>query len=612
VSAEAIEPVNPQPPFIATAPARVLLASLEKGLGARAPFVLLTGEAGTGKSMLAAEALLRWGDRVSVAELPAPAPEPGALATTLLELFGGTAKSGANPYAVMDRLLNVLANVTAGGRVAVLLADDAHVLTAAHVLELQRITAAAANRQCPLELVLVGLPALEATFDAPELAAVRSRVSVRAHLTPLSPNDTREYLQMRPNSAGGPSLGLFSRKACRDVFHASLGVLGTIEALATESVRRAQRAGSATVSPEHVRAAANALRANRAENAAHTLPPRQERATPAVITPLPLPAPAPAERKPAAASAPPAAEPRVASAAPAGGAPSSPDSNDERVKEWVARFGGSGVRIGARTQRTFDEPERFEVASVVVTRRGISGAEPPKPAAFPEPTAELPEDATLASRQEAPATPAKPRKLIVLDETSETPEWSAARRSAPPVPVRRPAFKPPAPMLIGALAVALLALALSQHEMLGRLMSAKTHRSQSASVAPAPVPAPTPNVGTPAAPEAPESPQATGALQYAIAVGGFPTRDMALAEADYMGRLVPLRVKVARAGEGGHGYRLLLGRFDSMDAADVSMRRLQARGLIPDAQAVELPSALNSAPAPPVKHSSRHRHGRHR
>jgi hypothetical protein len=79
-----------------------------------------------------------------------------------------------------------------------------------------------------------------------------------------------------------------------------------------------------------------------------------------------------------------------------------------------------------------------------------------------------------------------------------------------------------------------------------------------------------------------------------------------------MGRLVPLRVKVARAGEGGHGYRLLLGRFDSMDAADVSMRRLQARGLIPDAKAVELPSALNSAPVPPVKHSSRHRHGRHR
>jgi type II secretory pathway predicted ATPase ExeA len=607
VSAEAIEPLKPQPPFIATAPARVLLASLEKGLGARAPFVLLTGETGTGKSMLAAEALQRWGDRVSVAELPVPAPEPGVLATALLELFGGTAKSGANSYAVMDRLLNVLANVTAGGRVAVLLADDAHTLTPAHVLELQRITGAAANRQCPLELLLVGLPALEAMFDMPDLAAVRSRVSVRAHLAPLSPNDTREYLQMRPNSAGGPSLGLFSRKACRDVFHASLGVLGTIELLAAESVRRAQRTGSATVSPEHVRAAANGLRASRAEDAAHTLPPRQVRTTPAVVAPPASPPQATPENKPAAPSAPPSAEPSAATVAPADGASSFPGSNDERVKEWVARFGGSGVRIGAQTaQRTFDEPERFEVASVVVTKRGFASAPPPGPAAVAEPAAAPAEDAPLATRPEQPAASAKPRKLIVLDESSETPEWSAARRSASPLPARRPAFKPPAPMLIGVLAVALIALALSQHEMLGRLMSARSNRSHSASVAPAPAPAPTAE-----APAAPEAPQATGALQYAIAVGGFPTRDMALAEADYIGRLVPLRVKVARAGEGGHGYRLLLGKFDSMDAAEVSMRRLQTRGLIPDAKAVELPSSLNGAPLQPVRHASRHRRTRH-
>jgi type II secretory pathway predicted ATPase ExeA len=621
VSAEAIEPLNPQPSFIATAPARVLLATLEKGIGARAPFVLLTGEKGTGKSMLAAEALYRWGDRVSPAEMPAPAPEPGALAATLLELFGGTVKSGANAFAVMDRLLNVLANVTAGGRVAVLVGEDAHTLTPAHVLELQRIAAAAANRQCPLELLLVGLPALEAMFDAPELAAVASRVSVRAHLAPLSQNETREFLQMRPNSAGGPSLGLFSRKACRDVYHASLGVIATIEVLAAEAARRAQRAGSSTVSPEHVRAAANSLRAGRAEDAAHTLPPRQARSTPAVITPLPRPAAAPGTRAdapaaaPAAASAAAPAAGRSSGATPAAAASDFPGSSDERVKEWVARFGGSGVRIGARTaQRTYDEPQSFEVASVVVTKRGKQIADATVPVEPSEPAAAEAERETPIEEAAQPvrdAAPAKPRKLIILDESSESVDWSAARRVAPPAAERRPGFRPPARTLLTTLAVALLALALSQHERIGQLMKTVANHAPRTSVAPAPAPAPAP---TPAAvaPAVPVVPQATGAMQYAISVGSFATRDMALPEADYMGRLVPLRVKVAPAGPGAHGYRLLLGKFDTEDAAQVSMRKLQGRGLIPDAKTVELPSSMNGTPAKPAKHASRHHHGRHR
>ena len=615
VSAESIEPVTPHPPFITTPPARVLLATLEQGLGARAPFVLLTGASGTGKTMLIAEALRRAGDRVSLAELPSPAPEPDRLAATLLALFGGTAKSGANPHAVLDRLLNVLANATTHGRVAVLLVDDAHELTPEHFLELHRLAAAAANRQCALELMLVGLPELEEIFDEPELDALRPRVSVRVKLEPLSPNDTREYLQLRPNSAGGPSAGLFSRKASRDVYGASLGVIGTIEALAAESTRRAQRAGSPTVSPEHVRAAANALRAGRADDDAHTLPPRQQR--PAEIIPLP---------RPAAASPETTAVPTPARIRP-GVMPDFPTSSDERVKEWVARFGGSGVRIGARTvPRSFAEPERFEETSIVVTKRTRTPAEEPgaaevfEPTPAPEPVEPEPvEEAPVVeiARVEKPVAPvakraevakpakskpvAKPRKLIVLDETLDIPPMPSARSIAPPAPARRAAFKPPAPMMWVALGVAVLALAISQRGLLGKFTSVAFTKPPAAVVAPAPVVEPTP------APVTPAPAPTTSAAQWAIAVGSFPTRDMAHAEADYMGRLVPLRVKVAQAGPGARGYRLLLGKFDSAAAAEQSMRKLQGRGLIPEAKAVELPSATNGSSGETATPAPRHR-----
>ena len=101
----------------------------------------------------------------------------------------------------------------------------------------------------PARTAARGSPALPARFVAPALAAVRARVSVRATLARFSPNDTREYLQMRLNAVGVPCTGMFSRKASRDIHQVSLGLVGSIEALAAEALRRAGRAGSGTVSP---------------------------------------------------------------------------------------------------------------------------------------------------------------------------------------------------------------------------------------------------------------------------------------------------------------------------------------------------------------------------
>src|SRR5262249_41750499 len=160
-----------------------------------------------------------------------------------------------------------LANATAGGRVAVLYVDPADLLTNEHLIELDHITQAASRRQCPLEVLLIGTSALSMRYVDSALDEVRRRTSVRGELATLTPDEPGESLDKRQNPGGGPSAGMFSRKASRDIYSLSLGLLSSIEAIAGEAMRRALTAGTSIVTPKHVQAAASALRAHRSEEA---------------------------------------------------------------------------------------------------------------------------------------------------------------------------------------------------------------------------------------------------------------------------------------------------------------------------------------------------------
>jgi type II secretory pathway predicted ATPase ExeA len=250
----------------------------------RRPFLVVTGAPGTGKSTLVAEALKRWTERVTPAHLQPTDTDSIFLAGALLKAFGGTLKPGTPAFSVPERMLEVLANATSGGRIAVLLVDDADALPDDALLELQRLAGRAEQRQCPLEVILVGSHALAQRLDSPPFAGLRTDISVRVSLEPLSPHDTRHYLLQRP--AANKSSSMFSRKACLDIHAAARGRIRDIEAIASEAARRAMRANASTVSPEHVRAAAQVVRSRRPADPVNAHPGEAPKRTPLVATPV--------------------------------------------------------------------------------------------------------------------------------------------------------------------------------------------------------------------------------------------------------------------------------------------------------------------------------------
>ncbi len=381
------------------------LRRLDEGLGAREPFLLVTGEPGTGKSTIANEAIARWGERVTAAYLTHAVASATELLEEILRRFGAEAPEGAGRLRLVGRLETVVGEIAARGRIAMVVVDDAHHLTPELLEELRLIVNAALHAHHPLEVLLLGPPSLDTTLDHPALAALRQRIAVRARLEPLTLGETRRYLQHRLDAAGDDRSNLFPRKTCAEIAALSRGIPRQINALAGGAMRRAREAGRPTVEQVHVREAAAALAGlstvviEAPADAAPVVTPAPRPATPAagkatpatVATPTPVRAEPPTVRQAApvvapqtpAPAPPPVAriEPAPTPAVPAARAPVELEDHDTPAmpvaptdpKEWVARFVGDRgpVRIGCQvTPGPSWSSETFEPQEAIIREAG--------------------------------------------------------------------------------------------------------------------------------------------------------------------------------------------------------------------------------------------------
>src|SRR5205085_2897056 len=139
-----------------------------------------------------------------------------------------------------------VADIANHGCVATIVVDDAHHLSAERLEELRLLVDAARRTRRAVEVLLLGLPALEARLGDPSLAALRQRISVRVKLQPLSAGEARRYIRYRVAAAGDDRSNLFPRKTCAEIIEHSGGVPRAINVLAAEALRLASGAGHPT------------------------------------------------------------------------------------------------------------------------------------------------------------------------------------------------------------------------------------------------------------------------------------------------------------------------------------------------------------------------------
>ncbi len=200
------------------------LAHLLYGADEAGGFILLTGEVGTGKTMLCRSVLEQMPDHVNVALILNPRQSSKELIASICdELNIPYRRSTTSLKYLVDRLNLYLLKQHAQGKRTVLVVDEAQNLRAEVLEQIRLLTNLEVATQKLLQIILIGQPELQAILARPELRQLTQRITARFHLTPLSKEETAAYIRHRLQIVGFKG-ELFSKGAVQIVHQLSDGV----------------------------------------------------------------------------------------------------------------------------------------------------------------------------------------------------------------------------------------------------------------------------------------------------------------------------------------------------------------------------------------------------
>ena len=221
-----------EPPFNLTPDPRFLylsaqheeaLSHLLYGINERKGFIEITGEVGTGKTLLCRALLEQLDDSVSTALVLNSYLSQRELLQAICRDFGLQAEADT-PAVLIDRLNTYLLSEFGFGRNAVVVIDEAQNLKPTVLEQLRLLSNLETTSGKLLQIVLVGQPELRDKLSVPGMRQLNQRIAVRFHLTALSRADASGYVMHRLHVAGAGGHIRFTPRAMRHVYRYSGGL----------------------------------------------------------------------------------------------------------------------------------------------------------------------------------------------------------------------------------------------------------------------------------------------------------------------------------------------------------------------------------------------------
>jgi general secretion pathway protein A len=247
--------VTPDPRFLFLSQSyQEALGHLLYGIDERKGFIAITGEVGTGKTLLCRALLERLGPHVRTALIFNSCMSDLELLRSIAEDFGIPAADNTRKV-LIDQLNAFLIQEFRDERNAVLIIDEAQNLAPEVLEQVRMLSNLETERGKLLQIILVGQPELRQQLARSDLRQLNQRIAIRYHLRPFNQQETADYINHRLLVAGSPGGVKFSPRALACIYGYSQGIPRKINLLCDRALLSAYVQGSMMVDRRLVRQA---------------------------------------------------------------------------------------------------------------------------------------------------------------------------------------------------------------------------------------------------------------------------------------------------------------------------------------------------------------------
>ena len=217
--------------------------------------VKVTGEVGSGKTMLCRMLTERLPDNVETVYLANPSVEPGEILHAIAFELHLDVPRESGRLEVMKMLQDHLLAGHGEGKQFVIFVEEAQSMPIATLEEIRLLSNLETQHNKLLQIVLFGQPELDDNLNQWEIRQLKERITHSFTLSPLGYQDIGQYLMFRLRAAGYTGPDIFTPAAVKLIAKASLGLSRRVNIIADKALLAAYAENRHSITPRQVKAA---------------------------------------------------------------------------------------------------------------------------------------------------------------------------------------------------------------------------------------------------------------------------------------------------------------------------------------------------------------------